>query len=194
MTLYHFINCLLLTFGPPVILYKFSVLSEYGTLWRPAVGAVSYVVTQVSKMLIIAGLINLSPLWNDVLDVIGMYTFLVHHQKATVASVKILSLALGWSVTESIFTRLINFYMNARSLQFDWQHLITACEANLALVQNICLCALLWGYSRKSNNQSKIYLGLVFVYIIAISFVETNIFLKSAALLALAGSTAVLYN
>ena len=103
--------------------------------------------------------------------------------------------------------------MNARSLQFDWQHLITACEANLALVsfkflflpsvdqylfllqvQNICLCALLWGYSRKSNNQSKIYLGLVFVYIIAISFVETNIFLKSAALLALAGSTAVLYN
>lgn len=54
-------------------------------------GAVSYVVTQVSKMLIIAGLINLSPLWNDVLDVIGMYTFLVHHQKATVASVKILS-------------------------------------------------------------------------------------------------------
>lgn len=54
-------------------------------------GAVSYVVTQVSKMLIIAGLINLSPLWDDVLDVIGMYTFLVHHQKATVASVKILS-------------------------------------------------------------------------------------------------------
>lgn len=44
-------------------------------------------------MLIIAGLINLSPLWDDVINVIGMYAFLVHQQKATVASVKILSKA-----------------------------------------------------------------------------------------------------
>lgn len=106
--------------------------------------------------MIIAGLINLSPLWERLIDCIGMYYFLIHHQKATVASVKILSkstclylllyrlyqlpfylvpgLALGWSITESAFTRFINFYMNARSLQFNWQHLITAGEANLALV------------------------------------------------------------
>lgn len=67
--------------------------SEYGTVWRLTAGAVSYVVTQVSKMLIIAGFFNLSPLWDDVLDVIGMYAFLLHQQKATVASVKILSKA-----------------------------------------------------------------------------------------------------
>ena len=66
--------------------------SEYGTLWRPAIGAISYVVTQISKMMIIAGLINLSPLWERIIDCLGMYYFLVHHQKATVASVKILSM------------------------------------------------------------------------------------------------------
>ena len=49
------------------------------------------------------------------------------------------AMALGWSVTESIFTRFVNFYMNARSLQFDWQHLITAGEANLALVSALAL-------------------------------------------------------
>lgn len=54
-------------------------------------GALSYVVTQISKMMIIAGLINLSPLWEHVIDCIGMYYFLIHQQKATVASVKILS-------------------------------------------------------------------------------------------------------
>ena len=65
--------------------------SEYGTLWRPLVGALSYVVTQIIKMVIIAGLINLSPLWEHLIDCFGMYYFLIHQQKATVASVKILS-------------------------------------------------------------------------------------------------------
>lgn len=48
-------------------------------------------------------------------------------------------MAVGWTVTESIFTRLVNFYLNARSLQFDWQHLIDACEANLLLVSLIVI-------------------------------------------------------
>lgn len=54
-------------------------------------GAVGYIVTQVCKMLLIAGLVNLSSFWEHVIDCIGMYYFLVHHQKASVASVKILS-------------------------------------------------------------------------------------------------------
>ena len=58
-------------------------------------------------------------------------------------------LALGWSVTESICTRLINFYINARSLQFSWEHFLSAGAANLALVSfpgrsiKICLAIML---------------------------------------------------
>lgn len=72
--------------------------SEYGTLWRPVIGVLSYVVTQMVKMMIIAGLINLSPLWDHIIDCIGMYYFLVHHQKASVASVKILSMLAALKV------------------------------------------------------------------------------------------------
>ncbi|KAI2811230.1 hypothetical protein RDWZM_003911 [Blomia tropicalis] len=190
MTFYHFVNCVLLTFGPPLILYKFSVLSEYGTLWKPLIGTGCYMITQGVKMLIIAGLINLSPLWDHLTDCIGMYYFLVHQQKASVASVKILSLALGWSVTESIFTRFVNFYLNARSMQFSWQYLLTAGEANLSLIQNICLCALLWSWGRRSN---KIHLSVIVLYILSISFVE-SIIVKSISLGALAITTTFLYN
>lgn len=55
------------------------------------VGALGYIVTQISKILLIAGLVNLSPFWEHIIDLMGMYYFLVHHQKASLASVKILS-------------------------------------------------------------------------------------------------------
>lgn len=68
-----------------------NLRSEYGTIWRPAIGAIAYIITQISKMLIIAGLVNLTLFWEHVIDCIGMYYFLVNHQKASIASVKILS-------------------------------------------------------------------------------------------------------
>lgn len=46
-------------------------------------------------------------------------------------------IAVGWSFGESLLTRVVDFYINARSLQFDWKHLITAAEANLTLVSHL---------------------------------------------------------
>ncbi|CAG2114099.1 unnamed protein product [Medioppia subpectinata] len=141
MTFYHFINCLFLTFTPIVLLYKFSSLSEYGTIWRTGVGVLAYIVTQVCKLVIIAAVIPPNPLLNHLIDLLGMYWFLVNQNKASIASVKILSIALGWSLGESIFTRLVDFYLNARSLQFDASHLLSATEANIHLVKPGGLCA-----------------------------------------------------
>ncbi|CAG2161496.1 unnamed protein product [Oppiella nova] len=90
-----------------------------------------------------------------------MYWFLVNQNKASIASVKILSIALGWSLGESIFTRLVDFYLNARSLQFDWTHLLSATEANIHLLQNISVCALLWQWNRSAN---KLSIVLIMVY------------------------------
>jgi hypothetical protein len=50
-----------------------------------------------------------------------------------------LGTALGWSLAESVFTRLIDFYIKARSLQFDWNNIINACEANVVLVSLLFL-------------------------------------------------------
>ena len=58
---------------------------------RVLTGALSYILTQMSKMLIIAGLVNLTEFWEHLIDCIGLYYSMVHYQKASVASVKILS-------------------------------------------------------------------------------------------------------
>ena len=99
--------------------------------------------------------------------------------------------ALGWTVTESIFTRLVNFYLNARSLQFDWHHLIDACGANIDLVQNICLCSLLWYWNRKSN---KLYLAMIIGYILAISFTEFNIIHRTGMVMAFSIASMAILN
>ena len=43
-------------------------------------------------------------------------------------------MAVGWNFGESLLTRFLDFYVNAKSMQFDWKHIITAIEANLSLV------------------------------------------------------------
>ncbi|UXI17885.1 hypothetical protein NH340_JMT03828 [Sarcoptes scabiei] len=161
-------------------LRKIQIL-KYDTIWKSAIGALAYLLTQTSKMIIIAGVFNVStPLWEHLIDCVGMYYFLVYHQKASVVPVKILSIALGWTVAESVFTRFINLYLNARSLQFDWTSLISAIEANISLIQNICICALLWYWNRKSN---KLYLVNIGAYFLFISFLQLNILHRIGALL-----------
>jgi len=191
MTFYHFINCLFLTFAPIVILYKCSPLSEYGTVWRAGIGVLAYVVTQVCKLMIIAAIMTPNALWSHLIDCIGMYWFLVNQQKASVASVKILSIALGWSLGESIFTRLVDFYLNARSLQFDWNNLLSATEANIVLLQNISICALLWQWNRNGNKVSAL---IIMIYLISISLFPMSLMSKVGALLGLSTLTLFLTN
>jgi len=181
------------------MLYKFSSLSEYGTIWRSGIGLLAYVVTQVCKLLVIAiinesstsRLLTPTPIWDHLIDCFGMYWFLVNQQKASVASVKILSTALGWSLAESVFTRLIDFYIKARSLQFDWINIINACEANVVLLQNISICALLWQWNRSGN---KLSILLIMLYFISISYIRMNLFYQIGAMITLSTLTLFLIN
>jgi len=176
MTFYHFVNCLCLTFVPPFLLYKFSALSEYGTIWRCGMGLVAYMVTQVCKLMLMAVVMAPNPIWDHLIDCLGLYWFLVKQQKASLAQVKILSIALGWSLGESLFTRLIDFYINARSLQFDWKHILSAGEANIILLQNIIVCCLLWHWSRGS---SKLSIALIMIYYVTLTLIGVNLLYKS---------------
>jgi len=191
MTFYHFINCLFLTFTPMVLLYKFSSLSEYGTIWRAGVGVLAYVCTQVVKLVTIAAVMTPNPLLSHLIDLLGMYWFLVNQNKASIASVKILSIALGWSLGESVFTRLVDFYLNARSLQFDSSHLLSATEANIHLLQNISVCALLWQWNRSGH---KVSIALIMVYFVCLSSIEMHLLSQIGALIALSTVTLFLTN
>ena len=80
--------------------------SEYGTIWRAGFGVLAYIVTQVCKLLIIAAVMTPNPLWSHLIDCIGMYWFLVNQQKASVASVKVLSELSYTNVTSTCLNSL----------------------------------------------------------------------------------------
>jgi len=187
MTFYYFINCVLLTFAPLVFLYKFTTLSEYGSIWRSSLALCGYIVTQAVKLLIIATVMVPPAPLDYAIDCIGLYYVLTKQQKSSLSEVKILSVALGWSFGESLLTRFVDFYVNARSLQFDWKHLLVAAEANVTLVQNVSICCLLWMTSRGGAKTKPS--ALILFYLIGLAFVNTNLYLKSALIAALGVST-----
>ncbi|RWS10836.1 membrane protein-like protein [Dinothrombium tinctorium] len=186
MTFYYFVNCVLLTFGPLFFVYKFTSLSEYGSIWRCGIALFGYIVTQICKLLIIATLMAPALIWGYLVDVIGIYWVLIKQQKASLSQVKILGVAVGWSFGESLLTRFVDYYVNARSMQFDWKHMLTAIDANLALIQNICICCLLWLWSRGGQ---KLPVAIVILYFIALTAIGANLMLKSSLVLVLSIGT-----
>jgi len=190
MTFFHFINCMLLTFAPPVILYKFSCLSEYGTMWRCGGAAGGYLIIQTCKLFIMASLDTTFAGWGCILDAIGLYWFLIKQQKASLAQVKILSVAIGWTLGESVVTRFLDFYVNARSTQFDWKYVLSAVEANVNLVENICLCYLLWRYNASHvthKHIQRLCSILIIFYLLVVNFVlPASVLWKLPSTLALA--------
>ncbi|RWS24422.1 hypothetical protein B4U80_06443 [Leptotrombidium deliense] len=186
MTFYYFINCVLLTFGPLFFVYKFTPLSEYGSVWRCSIALLGYIFTQICKLLIIATVMTPALVYDYLVDVIGMYWVLVKQQKASLSQVKILGVAVGWSFGESLLTRFVDFYVNARSMQFDWKHMLTAVDANLSLIQNISICCLLWLWSRGGQ---KLPIAIVIAYFLALTGFGANLIAKGCLVLALSVST-----
>jgi len=180
MTFYYFINCVVLTFAPLVFLYKFTSLSEYSSVWKSGLALAGYIVTQVIKLLFIASIMVPPAPLDFLLDCVGLYYILTRQHKATLPEVKILSVALGWSFGESVLTRFVDFYINARSLQFDWKYLLIAGEANVALFQNVCVCSLLWMMTSRTGSK-KVPSTLIFAYLVALHFVNTNLLLKASS-------------
>ncbi|KAI1289578.1 Transmembrane protein [Halotydeus destructor] len=176
------------------MVYKFTPLAEYSSYWKCSIGLIGYIMTQVFKLLFVSSII-IPPLPVDIaIDCLGFYYLLTKQHKASLPEVKILSVAVGWSFGESLLTRFIDFYINARSMQFDWKHLFVAAEANIALVQNVCICTLLLMNSRHSSKNSKAPLMVILGYLVLVSFVSQSIVFKGLLAAALGVSTVMIYN
>lgn len=127
---------------------------ESFTLWKTFVGFASYILTQMVKFSIIATLLITLPICLDLaIDCVGMYLSLSRQPKAALTEVKVLSVAVGWSIGESILTRVVNFYVNARAAGFDLEHLTRAAESNISLLQYIATCALLYLCTRPAISK-----------------------------------------
>ena len=85
-------------------------------------------------------------------DVLGLhYLFQKRSSLGTAAGI-----GLSWSATESLFRRLVPLWVEARSLQFSWNHLLTSIEANISIAVHIAFALLVWLWIRKPNSRTTV--------------------------------------
>nr|CAG4643477.1 EOG090X0CTK [Ilyocryptus agilis] len=164
MTLYHFGNCLALSYVPFWIVYKYCGLSEYGAFYKCASVAGTYALTQLGKMLLLATFFptagdysedvadTFAPFQEllkctvDLIDLIGLS--IVMSRIAGKGHTKVLIAGLGWAGAELIFSRLLVLWVGARGTEFDWKYIQKSFEANISIVHFLSMTALVWLHSR----------------------------------------------
>jgi len=167
MTLYHFLNCALLTFLPPFIVYKATKLSEYSTILQCLYASLAYIATQLCKIILLATILPYSEseqttfdLTQEVFkalvgfgDVLGVF-LIMNYVRLNISDLKILAVGLGWATGESFVMRLAPLWIGARGNEFDWSYIVMAVESNISLVLSIAFVGLVWLWSRKNLNTS----------------------------------------
>ncbi|XP_013149123.1 PREDICTED: transmembrane protein 147 [Papilio polytes] len=162
MTLYHFGNCLALVYAPYHMAYKFSGISEYASFSKCVYAGVLYIFTQLCKMLVLATFfpdsdsqmngeydvfLELLKATVDFADLFGMYFAL--NSVPGKAHAKILTTAIGWASAEVAVSRSVSLWVGARGAEFDWRHVRSCAEANVALLQHAASAALVWLCARR---------------------------------------------
>jgi len=188
------VNCAVLTFAPPFIVYKASKLAEYGAYLLVLYAALAYLATQAVKMLLYATFVPTIGLEEDAQfhllyevlkslvnagDIVGLYLML-GFKKAGAADVRVMAVGLGWSVAESVVQRLAPLWMGARQLEFVWDHALSAVDANLSLVRYMALAALVWLWTRSRQEDKHLpsvtyaayAIGAHYVFPVVLSFIN----------------------
>eukprot|EP00696_Hemimastix_kukwesjijk_P013385 gnl/Hemi2/26762_TR9000_c0_g1_i1.p1 gnl/Hemi2/26762_TR9000_c0_g1~~gnl/Hemi2/26762_TR9000_c0_g1_i1.p1 ORF type:complete len:237 (+),score=51.60 gnl/Hemi2/26762_TR9000_c0_g1_i1:88-798(+) len=162
MTFFHLVNCLLLTFFPSFIFYKCTPLSENGSLGVTLWGGLTYLLTQLAKMIILATFLpsteagvfytshELFKWFVGLGDVYGLYLLL---SSSNYNDFRMLGVGLGWATADSLCLRFVLFVVGARALEFDWKYIQESIEANINIVHYLALTVLVWLYTRKKLDR-----------------------------------------
>jgi hypothetical protein len=101
---------------------------------------------------------------------------------------RVLSIAFGWSVADTIFSRVAPFWMEARGIEFDSWLLLLALESNLSIVLCVAQTVLLSVYLRKkwkkestTNAMVGLGLGITISHMFASPLVRFGVMLVQAA-------------
>ncbi|KAJ6940022.1 hypothetical protein NC651_006240, partial [Populus alba x Populus x berolinensis] len=155
MTLFHFFNCAILTFGPHAVYYSATPLSEYDTLGTSVKAALVYLGTALVKLVCLATFLKVSE--NDsfdpyqellkaligFIDVAGLYFALTQLTHRNISqNHKFQAVGLGWAFADSVLHRLAPLWVGSRGLEFTWDYILQGLEANANLVLSISLAAL----------------------------------------------------
>ncbi|KAF5190979.1 Transmembrane protein [Thalictrum thalictroides] len=155
MTVFHFFNCALLTFGPHAIYYSATPLSEYDTLGTCIKTAVVYLITALIKLVCLATFLKVTE--NDsfdpyqellkaligFIDVAGLYYAMTQLTHRNISQThKFQAVGLGWAFADSVLHRLAPLWVGARGLEFTWEYILQGLEANANLVFTVSLASL----------------------------------------------------
>ncbi|VDM96823.1 unnamed protein product [Thelazia callipaeda] len=159
MTFFHFVNCVVLSYAPYFIAYRYSGLSEYCSIWKCTYAVLAYLLTQLGKMLVLATFFPTSDFDGfdmipevmkasaDIFDVMGLHTVIVYLM-AGKSEVRFLTVGLGWAFAHSVATRLVGLWVGARATSFHWKYIQMALDSNIDLVFYIAMAALVWLFTR----------------------------------------------
>ena len=85
---------------------------------------------------------------------------------------KVLTVALSWALSESVFSYSLYFLFNANSEEFKWEYIQTAISANIDLIERIAIVALVECYRKNEEyGKTKFHLLLILLVKNAISSV-----------------------
>ena len=85
------------------------------------------------------------------------------------ASYKVITIALGWSLAESIFNNLFYYLMNSMGEEFTWEYIRTAILANLQMIEKMGIIALIQSF-QKLFEENKTYMHIPLLIIIKYIF------------------------
>lgn len=170
MTMFHFLNCAILTYGPHAVYYSATPLSEYDTIGTSVKAMIVYLLTTLLKLIFLATFLKVSETDNfdphqefmktliGFIDVAGIYFALTQLTHRNISQThKFQAVGLGWAFADSVLYRLAPLWIGARGLEFTWEYIFQGLEANANLVLNLSLSALvslMW--LRKSKPKSVI--------------------------------------
>ncbi|CAG5105599.1 Oidioi.mRNA.OKI2018_I69.chr1.g2276.t1.cds [Oikopleura dioica] len=164
MTFFYFINCCALTYGPYALIYKNSVLSEYQPYRKCLSVASMYMMTVMLRMFLlgtIVPIIGLDGTARDVvqplvsiIDIVGIYYALA--RTGGRPEIKILSVLVGWGLTDALLSTLLVYWSGARKHEFSWEFVEMAVGYNVELVQLAATVTLVWLWTRTDLNQSAV--------------------------------------
>jgi hypothetical protein len=160
--MFHFLNCMLLTFGPHVIMYRSTQLIEESALKSCAWAGLIYALSQVFKIFIMATFLPSVEMteWTFVQEVMksvvnGVELLGAHFALASIPNLskfshgmRILCVGLGWSFIQACVLYLLPLWLGARGMEFSWEFIEMGIAANIDMLLNMSMLACIWLRSR----------------------------------------------
>ncbi|KAM3144054.1 hypothetical protein pb186bvf_003818 [Paramecium bursaria] len=171
MAFSHLINCLLLTYGPLIAVYKAKNLAEVRAYNYVFYVALICLIAQFSKLFLLASLtvfsehlLSIQSVFNFI-DVYGLWYILRQKSQIDDRQSRTFAVAVGWGVMDATLNHLTTFLFKASQDEFTWVFIQRALTANLEFFEIIAIAFLI-------NKRSTLSYALVALKILVIANVS----------------------